>query len=1236
MPQLAVAAAAAFAAASAAVTAISATVVLGLTVGTWVTIGTMALSVGMAFSAAQAAKKAARGLEGAGQQLDLKADANAPVPFVLGRTATGGYLVERYVTGAKNVDLNMVTVLSGGGPIEGIESYLAENTPVTFNFSPSLGLATVTDTVPTSDLYRGKLKMAFLSGSASDGYGLTGLAHARIVASYDSKRFPQGLPKSLWVVRGLKLYDPRQDSTYPGGSGAHRLNDRSTYTYSTNPYIAALNWALGIYADPTRTIRVGGIGGDWEQIDIGSFVAGANIADANAWEVGGVVTTADDKFAVLNTILAAGGGTAVSRGATLSCIVNAPKTTVDVITAADVVGTLEITSSAAWRDRKNKIIPTYREETQNWNMYAGEAVTASTYVTEDDDEERTQEIAYSLVQKASQAAQLAAYDLVNTREFLQFTAVCKPRLLNVRVGDCVTVQLPDVAVGSQKCLVVGRQFDPASMQVSLNLRSETDAKHDFALGRTAVAPPSPALDGYDPSNPAAPSSTAWTITGTSITKDGVTSPALVVEGVQDDPNAAWVNVEFRTFGSSLWTTWATVPAATTKIVVGAVSANTSYEVAVSYTTVRGVVSQRLILGPVTVGKSIAGGVVDGGISWTGNTIINIPPALQVDANGLLSSGSINWGPGVAAADIANSLATVNQFEQQLSNTANAALYAGTSVLTLRSYTDGLVYLNNVPIGTVVLNEATQRVANDAVLTTTIQGVSARLDSNTASLSAAVNNETTARIANGSALATQIAGLTALLAANTATLQAAVNSEIAARANAVTAETTARNTAISQVYTAIGSNTTTVTGLINSEASTRANAVAAETSARNTQVSQINSNAGVIQAAVNAETATRASQANVFAQTFTSLGAYNAGTGVFTLSKTSVNVGTDGTLGTVLSGIKATADGAAANLITETNARISNAGAMSTRLDALNAAISTNASVLQANINAAQTAAVTNTNALAGQYTSLDARLTTANTNLTASISSVQSAQVAANTAISQRVDTLNSTVGGHTSSITNLQTATNGLSAQWVLNVNSTYGVTGMSLASGASGTYFDVFADNFRIRSSTGSVATPFQISGTTITLTGAVQVNGSLVVNGTLQTPSLADYAVTRSISAYYDATSGYGPVLSPAATTYHTLVLPATGAPVDIVAQIDITGFAGSDPDQVPSVGNMTIKRNGTPIKAKAWSILKAMGTIIIHMQDTPLAGSTTYTLEANHNGAVIVNYNSTYFGLRETKK
>lgn len=146
----------------------------------------------------------------------------------------------------------------------------------------------------------------------------------------------------------------------------------------------------------------------------------------------------------------------------------------------------------SWRDRINTVVPRYRSEAHKWEYVQAEAVTSSTYVTEDG-EEKTKEIQYDLVQDVDQAAVLAAYELVNSREFGPIQLSVKPKFMFYRPGEAVTLDIPEAGLVSELALITDRIVDPANGSVQLTLISETTAKHSFALGQTGVAPPSPTI-----------------------------------------------------------------------------------------------------------------------------------------------------------------------------------------------------------------------------------------------------------------------------------------------------------------------------------------------------------------------------------------------------------------------------------------------------------------------------------------------------------------------------------------------------------------------------------------------------------------------------------------------------------------------------------------------------------------------------------------------------------------------
>ncbi len=1077
MPQAVVAVAAAFSTAAAAVTAVTSTVVLGLTVGTWATIGATALSLGMAMSAAAEAKKAGKALESTGQQLQLKAAGDsAPVPFMLGRTATGGYLVYRDTYGAKNAELAMLTVLSGGGPIQGIESYNAAEYGVGFATDPNGGLANVTGTSPSSELYAGKMRQRWLTGASTDSspttYSgialpglsasdkLSGLAHALMLCTYDTKRFPSGLPsKNIWVGYGLKFYDPRKDSTYPGGSGSHRWGQPSTYEFSENPGVVGLNWSLGLWQNGKR---VGGIGASFDEIDLPAFVSMANVCDANGWKVGGVVTSDDSKFSVLNAILQAGSAVAAARGAQLSVIQNAPKASVYTLGPDDIVGTVEINNTTGFRDRKNTIVPRYRAESQGWEIIAGGTVTASTYVTEDAGETRSTEIQYALVQNAAQAHQLAAYDLVNTREFLTATIVCKPRLLGVRVGDCITVNVPDLAANDMKMLVVGRTLDPATLQVTLSLRAETDAKHAFALGQSQTAPPSPALGGFDPSNPPAPANAAWWVSaGTVNSPSGVREPAIFLDGAADDPNASTVIVEIRKVGDTAWTMYAEYPAATTTHVnITKVSASEQYQVAVSYRTVRDVVSDnKLILGPVIPGDHV--------IPWTGNTITDRPPWMFESV----------WAPfrdqyvPAILLEYANTVADVQADLIELQqNSGELALagYAKREELDQLAYasiqnvlddvaeeveTKRLSYLDGIEVGTVVLHEQTR--TNSVVEAIDLMG---------------------AKDANGTAFIF-----------DTSRVQVGNGVSMASKFTALEAATETANAVATQRINAV------------------ANSVAAEANARVTLATVVANNA----ATANQQFSTLSNTTTALSQFTSTLGALTANGTAVVLDASKVQVSPGVTMAARDSLIDAKF-GATSNsvLLTTAQAAATNATAAVNTLTQMGATIGNGGAFIldssKVNVGSGEN--------LAQRLSSVSSSLNSKTTS--ADVSSIITASTGTGQTLASSLSSVSTTAGNASSTASLALSAANGNSSQAVLTVGAGGKISGFKV-NGASGT-FDVIANRFSITDTSGTNPTvPFAVVGGVAYMDTVVARN---IGAGTITADKIVGGAVTNLVVNEY----------------------------------------------------------------------------------------------------------------------
>jgi hypothetical protein len=124
----------------------------------------------------------------------------------------------------------------------------------------------------------------------TDSRRYTGMAwiHFRFrCAPGDKSPFGSSVPTRITVRgKGALFYDPRKDSTVPGGSGLHRADDQATWEWDDdacrNPALALLFFLLGWRIENPVTsemLLAVGKGIPKERIDLESFAVAANICD---------------------------------------------------------------------------------------------------------------------------------------------------------------------------------------------------------------------------------------------------------------------------------------------------------------------------------------------------------------------------------------------------------------------------------------------------------------------------------------------------------------------------------------------------------------------------------------------------------------------------------------------------------------------------------------------------------------------------------------------------------------------------------------------------------------------------------------------------------------------------------------------------------------------------------------------------------------------------------------------
>ena len=450
-----------------------------------------------------------------------------PMPYLIGETYYGGSREHQTGYGptidkVPNPYALMVDVYSGAGPVQGLVDCQAEfaslGIPAAGGGASGYASGFLWASVQRGAVPEPAALAAHWGGAPGWGadYRLSGYAAIAWSLLFDRKGkvFASGVPQLGAIWRGQLAWDPRQDSTFSGGQGAHRwappsataAHDaaRATWTYNECPGLQALRYVLGAWHRDSRVAgstyqKVAGIGLPIEGVIVEDFIHLANVCDANGWKVGGTIFepatgTASTRWANLKDILAAGGAEPCFRGGRLGLRISAPRIALDTITRDDLADDeIVVCTGVGWEERLNTLVPKYRSRDHKWEYVASTTPVSIAAQVAIDGEVKRAERQYNLVQVKDQAAQLCAYELLDRRELGEIEIVVKPRLRKYGPGDLLVVDLPDEGLEQQPCVILKRLPMPDRMAWKFTLRGETPGKHAFALGQTAIAPPIPAL-----------------------------------------------------------------------------------------------------------------------------------------------------------------------------------------------------------------------------------------------------------------------------------------------------------------------------------------------------------------------------------------------------------------------------------------------------------------------------------------------------------------------------------------------------------------------------------------------------------------------------------------------------------------------------------------------------------------------------------------------------------------------
>lgn len=347
---------------------------------------------------------------------------------------------------------------------------------------------------------------------------LTGCAylHLRIKRTGNTKTAESplvgGLPSRVTVIGdGAALYDPRKDSTVPGGSGSHRATDQTTWGSYTdaddtdNPALQLLWWLLGWKINGKLSV---GAGVPYTRIDMESFITAANICDESVtlatggtqkrYRTSGTASDADDRMDIINNFLMSMNATLRDSGGklTLTVMKNDLADYTLQLNEADMLGEFD------WQQTRGL--------TENYNIARGRFIDPSQNslyqlvdypevgFTSPDGVERVMSVDLYYVEDGRRAQRIAKQILQRNQYRGMLSAVFNAKALGCQVGDVVLLSLEALGWSNKPFRVVSQEirFDG---QVPLALVEENAAI--YAWDRDDVAPVTPTAPTiYNPLN----------------------------------------------------------------------------------------------------------------------------------------------------------------------------------------------------------------------------------------------------------------------------------------------------------------------------------------------------------------------------------------------------------------------------------------------------------------------------------------------------------------------------------------------------------------------------------------------------------------------------------------------------------------------------------------------------------------------------------------------------------------
>jgi len=400
----------------------------------------------------------------------------APHRVVYGECLVSGPLIFACSSGDKNEYLWLVVVLACH-EVESIgDVYLSDK----LSNNPKYGSnVTIWKYLGTPGQTANADLISASKGQWSSSHTVSGRAYIIVRLHYNNDSFPNGIPNVKAVVKGKKVYDPRNGQRY----------------WSNNWALCVLDYLLSSY----------GLNCSIDEIDVPKAIAAANISDesiVSGWQnlkrytADGTVDLSQTPVEIMKKLLTAGAGSVVWSQGKYHIHPACYTYPVMTLTESDLKGDLEVQTGISRKDKFNTVRGTFVNKEDYWQQTDFPVVKDSADVISDGGE-LVQNIELQFTTNSSTAMRLANIHLLRSKLGITVTFPAKFTAFALQPKDNVRLTIPRLGWYDKLFSVTSWTLCETG-GVDLLLREESDLSYYWDVSQEIIKLPTPDMLLPDP------------------------------------------------------------------------------------------------------------------------------------------------------------------------------------------------------------------------------------------------------------------------------------------------------------------------------------------------------------------------------------------------------------------------------------------------------------------------------------------------------------------------------------------------------------------------------------------------------------------------------------------------------------------------------------------------------------------------------------------------------------------